>query len=163
MRHLALVALLAFAPVAARAEPPADAPAVAVAKEQPAPFSGVLVSEPRMVLYLGQQAQLEACTVKLQLRDDALLKRLRELAHARASRWLLGVKRVRQERDGELGRAPAAVPPIEALGADARDIEAQRQLGPLKQAAPADLTDAHHGAKRPCAKAPVLDHGAASI
>lgn len=78
MRHLALVALLAFAPVAARAEPPADAPAVAVAKDQPAPFSGVLVSEPRMVLYLGQQAQLEACTVKLQLRDDALAKALLE-------------------------------------------------------------------------------------
>lgn len=78
MRHLALVALLTFVPVAARAEPPADAPAVAVAKEQPAPFAGVLVSEPRMTLYLGQQAQLEACGSKLQLRDDALAKALLE-------------------------------------------------------------------------------------
>jgi len=78
MKRLALAALLAFAPVAARAEPPADAPAVAVAKDQPAPFSGVLVSEPRMVLYLGQQAQLEACAAKLQLRDDALAKALLE-------------------------------------------------------------------------------------
>lgn len=72
----ALVALVALLPSLAWAEPPAqaqpDAPLVALSKGDPAPYSGLLLTEDRLRLYLAQQTEVERCSLKLKLRDDAL-------------------------------------------------------------------------------------------
>lgn len=81
MRTLSLLlcAALTLAPAVSNAESTAtaaDAPAAAIVllKDQPAPRSGVLVSEQQMRVYLLQRADLEQAQAQVAARNLALAK-----------------------------------------------------------------------------------------